>query len=304
MTVAQRPGMEADGSHDVGARPPAGAGPAPPPPPPSVRRRRHRRWPWVLGGFALLLVVVGVVFFVVDWYPAHPVSIGEAEQQLGSQGQGTAGARPARGVYLYTGSGTDKLSLPPLSQSEGPTMPGTVTLQGNDCWTFRVDYSSHHWETWKFCRDADNDTVERGGKIWQLWAIGPLRETNLTNLSCTASTMWLPATAAAGQTWHSHCRGTSSAVKGVMHSDGPYRFVRDATLEVAGRPVRTAEFLQLRTETGAQRGTERDEMWIDATSGLPVKMYQDISVLTATPFGTSRYTQVGTFTLRSLVVHR
>jgi hypothetical protein len=300
MTVAQRPGTEADGSQAVGPRPPDGA--APPPPPGG--RHRHRRWPWVLGAIALVLLVVGIVFFVVDWYPAHQVSMNQAEQRLGDPGQGVAEGRPTAGVYLYTGSGTDKLSLPPLSQAEGPTMPGTVTLKGNDCWTFRVDYSSHHWETWNFCRNASGDTTERGGKIWQLWAIGPVPVTNLTNLTCTASTMWLPASATAGQTWHSHCRGTSSAVRGVMHSDGPYRFVRNTTLDVAGKPVPTVEFAQLRTETGAQRGTEHDTMWVDPANGLPVKMYQDISVVTATPFGTSTYTQVGTFTLRSLVAHR
>ncbi len=242
------------------------------------------------------------VFILVTWDPAHPVSIGQAEQRLGNQGQGVAGERPARGVYLYTGTGTDKLSLPPMSQAEGPSMPGTVTLQGHDCWTFRVDYSSHHWETWNFCREG-NDTTERGGQIWQLWAIGPLHETNLTNLTCSPGTMWLPPGATAGQTWHSACRGTSSAVKGVMHSIGPYRFVRTTTLEVGGHPVRTAEFTQLRTESGAQRGTERDEMWIDASNGLPIRIYQNISVVTLTPFGTSTYTQTGTFTLGSLVAH-
>ena len=68
--------------------------------------------------------------------------------------------------------------------------------------------------------------------------------------------------------------------------------------------MRTGEFLQLRTESGAQRGTERDEMWIDVSNGLPVRTYQHISVVTATPFGSSTYTQTGTFTLRSLVAGR
>lgn len=301
MTVAHRRGTEADGSHEAGPRPPTA------PPPPSSGRRHHRRWPWVLGGIAVLLAVVGVLFFVVNWYPEHPVSMGQAEQRLGDPdpdpGQGGTGAGPASGVYLYTGTGTDTLSLPPLSQAEGPTMPGTVTSQGKNCWIFRIDYSSHHWETWRFCRNPDGDTAELGGRIWQLWAIGPVKVTNMTNLTCTAGTMWLPAAATAGQTWNSHCRGTSSAVKGVMHSDGPYRFVRNTTLSVGGKPVQTAEFVQRRAETGAQRGTERDAMWIDTANGLPVRMHQDISVVTATPFGTSTYTQVGTFTLRSLVAH-
>jgi hypothetical protein len=299
MTVAQRPGTQVDGSQEAGALPPTGSAP----PPSSGPHHHHRRWPWVIGGLTIFLVAAAAVFFLVDWFPAHQVSMGQAEQRLGNAGQGVAGGRPARGVYLYMGSGTDKLSLPPLTQAQGPTMPGTVTYQGNNCWTFRVDYSSHHWQTWRFCRQANGDTTEVGGKIWQLWPVGALRESNTTNLTCTAGTMWLPANATAGQTWRSHCRGTSSAVPGVMHSDGPYRFVRNTTLEVAGKPVPTAQFLQLRTETGAQRGTERDEFWVDTTNGLPVKMYQNISVVTATPFGTSTYTQVGTMTLRSLVAH-
>jgi hypothetical protein len=297
MTLLHRPETEADEPQANAKRPPIDL-PASAP----SRRHRHRRWPWVLGAIAGLVLLFGIVFFVVDWYPSSPVSMGQAVQHLGSKGQGVAGARPTRGVYLYTGSGTDKLSLPPLAQAQGPTMPGTVTLQANDCWTFRVDYSSHHWQTWKFCRHG-NDTEELGGQIWQFWAIGPLRETNLTNLTCTSGTMWLPATAAAGQTWQSHCTGTSSAVKGVMHSDGPYRFVGTPSLTVGGKSVPTTEFLQLRAETGAQRGTERDRMWLDASNGLPVRISQDISVVTATPFGTSTYTQSGTFTLQSLVPH-
>jgi hypothetical protein len=248
------------------------------------------------------IVVAFAIYLVITWDPAHQVSMGQAEQRLGNQGQGVAGARPARGVYLYTGSGTDRLSLPPVSQAQGPTMPGTVTLQGNDCWTFRMDYSSHHWASWRFCRRG-NDTVERGGQNWQLWVIGPLHETNLTNLTCAASTMWLPATAAPGQTWQNSCRGTSTAVKGVMRSAGPYRYVGTTTLTVGGKPVRTAAFIERRTDSGAQRGTERSEMWLDATNGLPVRMSQNISVVTDTPFGSSTYTQTGTFTLRSSVAH-
>ncbi len=245
------------------ARPSTGS-PAPP-----RARHRHRRWPWVLGALGAVLAAFAI-FVVVTWDPARPVSMGQAEQRLGSEGQGVAGARPARGVYLYTGTGTDTLSLPPLSQAEGPTMPGTVTLQGHDCWTFRVDYSSHHWETWNFCRQG-NDTMERGGLIWQLWAIGPLHETNLTTLTCTSDTMWLPASATPGQNWHSDCRGTSSAVKGVMHSIGPYRFVGTTTLDVGGHPVRVGRVPPIPHRVGspardrARRDVDRRVEWPAAT---------------------------------------
>ena len=45
--------------------------------------------------------------------------------------------------------------------------------------------------------------------------------------------------------------------------------------------------------SGSARGT-----------GLPLRVQQDIEVRSSTPFGTSTYTQVGVFTLKSLVAHR
>jgi hypothetical protein len=179
-------------------------------------------------------------------------------------------------------------------------MPGTVTLSGPNCWVFRIDYSSHHWETVDYCRHG-GATWETGGQIWQLWSIGPLQETNLTTMTCAPHAVSLPATAVPGQVWHEGCAGASSAVKGAMVSAGTYRFVGPRTLTVGGRVVRADEFVRQRTDTGAQRGTERSEIWIDAASGLPIRLHRDIKVTTDTPFGTSTYTQSGLFNLVSPV---
>jgi hypothetical protein len=250
----------------------------------------------------LVVVALAAGVLVLTTNRAHEVTMGQAEQNLGQRGQGSAGARPARGVYDYVGSGTEHLTLPPLSQGEGPIIPGTVTLQGTSCWVFRVDYSSHHWQTWDYCRHG-GDTWEAGGQTWQLWAIGPLNETNLSTFSCAPRTMSLPAAALPGQAWEGRCTGTNSAVKGRTLSQGPYRFVGLTTLSVGGHPVRVAQFLRLRQDSGAQHGTERAEVWLDAANGLPIRLRQDLRITTDTPFGTSTYTQSGVFTLQSLVAH-
>jgi len=229
--------------------------------------------------------------------------MGQAEQRLGAQGGGASGALPKPGVYEYRGSGTERLSLPPLSQAEGPIMPGTVTLSGADCWVFRIDYSTHHWQTWDYCRHG-GETWEAGGRSWQLWTIGPLDETNTSDFTCAPRTMSLPATAVPGQRWQGRCVGTNTAVAGKTLSAGPYRFIGLTSVSVAGTQVHAAEFLRLRTESGAQKGSERDEVWLDAATGLPVRLRQDITVTTNTPFGTSTYTQSGVFALVSLVAHK
>jgi hypothetical protein len=262
--------------------------------------RRRRRWPWVVGA---LLLVVGVGALVI-WRTtnvARPVTLRQAETQLGAGGTGSPGAaRPAPGVYPYTGSGAERLSLPPLSQAEGPTMPATVTLNGPGCFVFRIDYSTHHWQTWDYCLHR-GDLWEAGGQSWQLWSIGPINVTNLSTFHCAPRTMALPLRVSHDETWMSSCTGTNSSVRGKTVSAGPYQFKALTTMEIAGTPVRAAEFLRLRTDSGAQRGTERSEVWFDATTGLPLRVQQAIKVTSPTPFGTSTYTQTGVFTLASLV---
>jgi len=249
--------------------------------------------------------VVGVGALVV-WRTtsvARPVTLRQAEAQLGMGATGAPGAaRPAPGVYEYSGSGTERLSLPPLSQAEGPTMPATVTLQGASCFVFRIDYSTHHWQTWDYCLHH-GDLWEAGGQSWQLWSIGPINVTNLSSFHCAPRSMALPAKAVVDQSWTSTCTGTNTSVKGTTVSSGPYEFLGLTTVVVGGTPVRAAHFLRLRTDSGAQRGTERSEVWFATSTGLPLRVQQDIKVTSSTPFGTSTYTQVGVFVLESLVAH-
>jgi hypothetical protein len=269
---------------------------------PTTRRHRRSRWPWVLGAF-LVLIGAGVAVIWLTPSRARSVTMQQAETRLGRGGTDPQGdPRPVPGVYRYTGSGTDTLSLPPLSQPEGPTMPGTVTLEGANCWDFRIDYSTHHWETWDYCL-GQGGLRETGGRLWQLWSIGPINITNMTSITCSPGTVAVPAHALRSERWAARCTGTSTAVKGQMVSAGPYEFVGTMTMSVGGTSVRAAHFLELRTDSGAQRGTERTELWLSESNGLPLRVQQDIKVTTATPFGTSHYTQAGVFALASLVPH-
>jgi hypothetical protein len=263
--------------------------------------RRHR-WPWVIGGVVLVVVVAaGVAWGTAS--RAHPVTMGQAEAALGAVGAGGGSDRPAPGVYRYVGSGTDRLSLPPLAQAEGPTIPGTVTLQGSTCWTFRVDYSSHHWQTWHYCLHQGS-LWEVGGQSWQLWAVGPLNFTNLSTFHCAPRSMALPVGGTPGEQWQSRCVGTNTSVKGITVSAGPYRFIGYGTVRVAGRPVPVARFLRVRTDSGAQQGTERSVVSFDTRTGLPIRLEQQLTIHTATPFGQSTYTQKGALTLASLTPER
>ncbi len=231
---------------------------------------------------------------------ARPVTVEQAQNRAGPISTLAPGDnRPRPGVYLYSGTGEDRLSLPPLSQAQGPTMPATVTAGRSGCWSLRIDYSTHHWQSWDYCWQGP-DMVQTGGRFWQLWNVGPFSITNLTSLTCSPPAMVLPADPKPGRTWATSCGGTSTAVSGRMQSAGTLTYLGRVGVTVGGRTVQADHFLLTRTDSGSQQGTERYESWLAPGSGLPLQLHQSISVTTHTPFGQSDYTQNGTLTLTSL----
>ncbi|MGP0031484.1 MAG: hypothetical protein ACLPVF_13375 [Acidimicrobiales bacterium] len=265
-----------------------------------ARPARHHRIRWALLGAVGLVVVLVVVSLLIAYHGrARPVSVGQATSQYHPGAAEDTGPHPAPGVYTYTGSGTDRLSLPPLSQPEGPTLPGTVELEAKGCWSFRIDLSTNHWQSWTYCRHPAG-LAEAEEQVWQRWMVGPVAVTNLTTLHCDPGSIILPAARSVGQSWPVHCSGRSTEISGSVVGTGTYRFMGESTMTIGGRHVRAAHFLRHWSLRGAQVGPERDDLWLDAATGLPLENRRDIRVRTATPFGTSTYTETGTYVLRAL----
>lgn len=250
-------------------------------------------------GVTLPVLGLGAVLWARQ-HRARPVTIGEAKDRPTSSTTSVPGDdRPEPGVYEYEGSGTDRLSLPPLRQGQGPTIPGSVELLADDCWRFRIDFSTNHWQSYEYCHRGEG-LEEVGGETWQRWIVGVSALTNLTRSACDPGTMFLPASSKVGQEWPGRCVVTNDAIKGETVSAGSYRFVGGQRLDVGGTSVATLHFLRLREYSGGQEGTERTDLWIAADTGLPIRNTRTVDVKTATPFGTSTYTETGEYRLRSL----
>jgi hypothetical protein len=72
--------------------------------------------------------------------------------------------RRGGGVYSYSGTGTETISVPPKSQSEGPGIPGTIVRQAGGCFEFRLDFSDFHWQSCDYCvRDGMLVSPTRAG---------------------------------------------------------------------------------------------------------------------------------------------
>ncbi|MCC6339849.1 MAG: hypothetical protein IT197_07760 [Acidimicrobiia bacterium] len=261
----------------------------------------RRRW-IALGAVVVVLGVVGAGgWWWLSRDRAREVTIEEAQKRLGSTTTAAAGGlegRPAQGVYEYRGDGKDSLSLPPLSQSQGPGLPGTVELLDDGCWTFRIDYSSNHWQDWKYCRRSTG-LMEITSHTWQRWLIGPTALTALATFECE-DTPALPEPRRPGQVWRARCSGTNDRVSGTVGNSGPYRFVGMEVMRIGGEAVDAAHFRRERTLTGAQKGTEKGDVWFAASNGLPLRNERRIELRTDTPVGASVYKESGHFELVSL----
>lgn len=266
---------------------------------------RRRRWRVVAAVVVGVLVVIGAVA-VVLWRRsgAHEASTRDAERRFAQSSSTQPPApkvlRPPAGVYVYRGSGTEQLSLPPKTQHQGPRMPATVTHRRDGCWTFRIDYSTAHWQTWNYC-PRDGGLVELGGETFERWDFVVTKYDSTATFTCTPAAVAIRAAMRPDDEWKQTCTGTSSGTTGPATTSGPYRFVGREDVDVGGVAVPAYHFHQTRTMSGSQKGTQEAELWFAVKDGLPLRNERTVTVDTDTVVGSSTYTEHGSFALTSLV---
>lgn len=264
--------------------------------------RRRRRWIVLVSVVGVAVVAAGALAVsVLTRDTGRQVSVDEAVRPTGSTRPSAPSLlRPAQGVYLYEGEGMDALDKPPLSRAQGPQLPATVTHRDDGCWTFRIDFSTNHWQTWVYCPTDENGVttegglVEEGGQSFQKWDLGPISFDTTTTFDCPDGVI-VAAGQEPGDEWNQRCEGTSTGTDGQAVSAGPSTFVGVEELEIGGRPVAALRYRRQREMSGAQRGTEQTEAWFSAETGLPLRNTRTIRASTSTVIGDVTYTETGTF---------
>ena len=130
--------------------------------------------------------------------------------------------------------------------------------------------------------------------------VGPVAETNLSTLRCSLPLLSIPSAPAVDKVWPARCTGTSTQIHGTLVTIGATRFLGQPILTIAGHKIPSVHIEVLWKLSGPQVGTELDDLWFDAQSGLALQNRRSIRVRTGTPFGHSTYTEHGEFVLRSL----
>jgi hypothetical protein len=283
-----------------------GADGIPPEEPPSSapgsapRRARRRLWRVLigLGVVVLLLVGAGAAWWVFGRDEARQRTNDEAVEDFrraGAVGSDDDG-RPAIGVYSAVAEGSEDIGIPGLTESFGPGAPVTVTHGDGGCFTYRADLNTHHWRSWTFCpageatfalTEADTSTVRD---------VPGLSLDSSTTYTCKTPVPYLWPDAVAGDGREGSCTGTSDTIGGLTTDAGAVLVLDTATLTVGGVEVPVVHVRSADTFGDAQTGTEVDEWWLDARTGLPVKLVIDANLKSSV----GDYVESGTLELTTL----
>ena len=269
-----------------------------------------------LGAIALVAVAVVAGLFVSREDPeARPVD--EAVEDFRSTEDNGDDAptelRPTSGVYQLSGQGHEAISFPPVTQTDGSTMPMTISSLPEGCWRLRVDYNEAHWQDWELCPDGDL-LLEMGGHTFQRWDFGAAQVENLSTFTCDPPAPFAvfdverdgsdDSDSESNEVMERSCTGLNDQVEGTTVTSGTITVVGIETVEVDGEELEAVRFRTENVISGAQSGVNDFDMWLSTTDGLPLRGERNVRVDSDSPIGTITYTEEGSWQLDSTTPQR
>ncbi len=262
---------------------------------------------WVVLGIVLVVLAGGgTVAYLWSRSGAHPVSADKAVERFRHQDPNGSDSvvGPLPGVYAYRGSGTETISVPPKSMSEGPGMPGTVVRRAPGCFEFRIDFSDHHWQSWDYCvRDGALVSPTRAG--YYNWDFVAFHVDDTSTFACSPVITTVPDPIVPGTTAKVACTGSNDKLStGPVAMVGTSRLVRSGDIKVGSRTLAAVLVTEHVTFSKGQSGVNDTSTWFAVSNGLPLRGTWHTKVSTTSPVGISTLDARGDFALRSLTPSR
>lgn len=265
--------------------------------------RRHRRR-WLIA--AAVVVGLGVAVGAGAWFtfrgtPAHEADVNDVVERYRSgtteptaTGEATG---PVAGVYQFSGSGHEKLSLQAGGRDMGPSMPVTITRDGDRCWWFRIDFHSVHWQSWHYCTD-DGRLLDLGGEVSQQFSFGAVGYDSKSVTVCDPPAQDLIEGMAPGDSWDQAC--SSGEGKDISYQQGPATYLGEETVVIGETDVPAYHLRWNRTFSAGRQGESVTEVWFAKDTLMPVRNVWSTHVVTPSPFGSVTYDEDGTWQQDSL----
>lgn len=269
---------------------------------PSRRWYQHPGWTATAVVAALVLAGMGTVGYLWTTRGAEEVPVSERIREYREAAGSDRPAeflRPATGVYAYRATGTESLSVLGLEQEWGPTMPATVSRQGDDCWTLRIDFSDRHWTEDRYC-PAGSVLETPGGSSYQGFDLGTTVVGETSVFTCEPVSEVIRVEAEPGDTWPASCEGRGEEGTTAVTSTGTNTFIGIEELTIGGERVAALHYREERELSGSQEGTGTNDKWYAITDGMLLRSTRTNTVTSPSPIGDVVYEESGEFTLASL----
>lgn len=254
-------------------------------------------------GALVALVLVGIFAWRLHERGPNRASVGDAMDRFHTSttiASADVALQPSAGVYVYSGTGRESLSFMATKQTQGPTEPGTVTLEPDGCWTFRMDFNSFHHQTWRRC--ARGTTLrETGGSADQKFDFVAFEQSEHSTVKCDPPITLFDTTARPGTTWPVRCTGRSETTGTNVVQTGTTTLVGREAVEIGNESIDAVHVRQDLVLSADQRGTVQIEMWFAASDALPLRETHDLRVISPAPAPLDEvtYREVGEWTLTS-----
>jgi hypothetical protein len=231
----------------------------------------------VLIGTGVAVVIAVAVAIAVLWFGREDATQLSDDQALTDfRTGGTVASEPTSGplpgVYAATASGTESIGLPGFDEQLGPNAPVTVTHHDDGCFVFRADFNSHHWRSWTFCpQESATSSLTRTDSFTARKAPG-LDVESIATYTCDRPLDFMWTDPDVGESRSSACTGTTDLDDSITADEGVAEVLDLGTTEVEGETVETIHLRTTDSFSQAQSGYETEEWWLDAETGLPLKI--------------------------------
>ena len=196
----------------------------------------------------------------------------------------------AEGVYVYDTDGHEETDAVGGARHDYPKQTA-VTVRHNDCGAFVMRWQplGERWDESDLCADDGGVAIRRFSTFHEFF-----QQRQQNDFRCPPGTHVFRWAAAAGATWSWECTDGASVFATTVTHMG----VED--LSIGGQTVRAVHMRYDSKMTGANRGIQTQERWLDPDTGLLYKMRTDIDTEADSPFGAVNYQEHYTITLASL----
>ena len=222
------------------------------------------------------VVVVAAASGLILHDSAKPASVADAISRFRAGGSARG---KLDGVYLYATSGGESVDALGGAKHRYPATT-SLTAVGVPCGVkLRWDALQGRTATWTLCATSRGTELRSEDVVHRFFG-----QTDDTNYECSG-TILLPASEAVGSTSPLHCRSRQAGQAGVA------RVVGRETITVGGRRLNTVHVRTKAEIAGGDNGDETVDWWLDAASGLPVRIAMTSRTSRKTVIGRVHYAE-------------